>query len=310
MMHVREISADEYHELLPHAWCFVTAPFAELNKARCERCVYLLFEENKPRFGLILGIRGDAAMSPFSAPYGGLYPFDRNVSMEKIECAVDAFEVYIEQQGLKTIRWTLPPNRYAESFLGKLHHVLLRKSWELTSYDLDYVVDLAGFKKQDSWETLGKEMRKNLKSARNQSFQFYPTDDLDLVYDLILRNRTAHGYELSMTLEQIKQTAQVLRVEAFVLEWNQVPVASALFYRVLDTLPMLIFWGDLPEAHRTSMTYFAYRIFCRYAADDCAWLDLGTAMLNGAPNYGLCAFKSAIGGEVSPKLSFIKRTTL
>lgn len=71
-MKIRETTAAEYKDIFGrHPHIYNSAEFSELNRYKADRLYYLLFEDSKTRFGIVLGDDGERLLSPFSAPFGG-----------------------------------------------------------------------------------------------------------------------------------------------------------------------------------------------------------------------------------------------
>lgn len=70
--------------------------------------------------------------------------------------------------------------------------------------------------------------------------------ELPKAYEIIAANRAHKGFPLRMTLEQVLQTATVIPIDAFTVNKNKTPIASAIVYRVNNKVAQVIYWGDLP----------------------------------------------------------------
>lgn len=305
-MSIRETTAEEFSTVIgkyPHIYNSVD--FSELNAAKAQRLHYLLFEDTKVRFGLILGEKSDAMYSPFSAPFGGFSSL-KTQRLNSMEEAVDELDAYAKTHG-KRLVITLPPLIYDESQLTKWMNVMSRKS-TVRFMGINYHFDLSKFSMYES--VIERNAKKNLHRSMKEDFAFTLLDshddaDVARAYEVIRQNRDEHGYALRMTLDDVMRTIRVIPADFFVLSHQDMDVAAAQVFHVGDGICQVIYWGDLKAyAELRTMNYLAYRIFEYYAKQGTRILDIGPSTVNGIPNHGLCDFKESIGCSMSPKYSF------
>jgi len=308
-MNIVETTSTEYDSLFSKdTICYNTAAFNAMNRSKSEEVYYLLFKDDKLRLGLIVGRKGSKLLSPFSAPFGGFSVLDSALSVKYIEKAVDALMVFCRTKGITELSMTHPPLFYNESFLTKVQHVLFQKGFKMEDSDLNYIFHLKNILSNYSTEILARNAKKNLKIALTKNFTFNigrSNKDLKDAYEIIRLNREAKGFPLSMTQKEMLQTAKVVRVDSFIVKLEKVAVASAIVYHVTDQILQVIYWGDLPEfATNKTMNFLTYKVFEYYYKKSYNLMDVGTAMLNKKPNYGLCEFKESIGCVLQPKCTF------
>jgi len=116
------------------------------------------------------------------------------------------------------------------------------------------------------------------------------------------------GYTLSLTFEEIESTIKIIPADFFVcshLEFGN--IASAIVFRIAKNIAQVIYWGDIPEySHIKTMNFLSFKLFEFYKLANIEFVDVGTAMLDSVPNYGLCDFKESIGCNMDMKYSFFK----
>ena len=288
---------------------FHSAAFAELHRNRCEEIKYLIFTQTSACAGIVLGRKGNDWFSPFSAPFGGFASSKKRMPIQLVEEMVDVFIQYLNDQGVNALKITMPPLFYQPSFLTKIQHVFSRKQLKITDWDLNYYLDTTGFGTQFVRERMSESAGKKYRKACKSGLVFksgFGEVALRSAYEIILKNRTDKGYVLSMTLEQLLASAKIISVECFLVELDNQPIASAIVYKSTSNIAQVIYWGDLIDYQSLkTMYYLTYKVFEHYANAGVQFVDVGPAMFENAPNYGLCDFKESIGCDLQPKLTYL-----
>lgn len=303
-MTIKEVTPDQYAALpLKHPHVFNTAAFSRLNAAKAERLHFLVFEEEgKPRYGITLGEREGWLLSPFSAPFGG-FSYCKTPHIESLDAAAQMLAGYAHDLGFR-MRISLPPLFYAPQFLAETAAVLSRRC-SATHIELNYHFPVSRFADYD--RCLARNARKNLRHAEEQEWEFVAVwrDDVEglrKAFEVIRRNREEHGYRLSMTLAEVERTVKLIPADFFLLRHGGEDVAAAQVFHVADGIAQVVYWGDLHAySSLRTMNMLVYRVFEHYSRAGLDVLDIGTSMLDDAPNYGLCDFKTSVGCEASPK---------
>ena len=304
-----EVSPKEYNEIFSKSIYHIynSVDFNELNKNKCDDVHYLIFKDSKIRLGLIIGIRAKFAFSPFSAPFGGFSFLNDKISIDKIDKSIQSLDDYLKETQLKGIKIVLPSLFYNVLFLPKLINSFNRNHYKISHIDLNYIFHVSSISENYIENILYRNARKNLKIALKQNLLFQKTNDIELVYDVISKNRKSRGYPLRMTLEQVKTTIKVINCDAFVVQLDRIAIASAIIFHIAPKTVQVIYWGDIPEysASRT-MNFLTYKVFEYYKQTNIEIIDIGTSTENGIPNHGLCDFKESIGCIAEPKFTFEK----
>lgn len=305
-MLIKEVSAEEYKScFICHPHIYNTTAFAVLNRHKVENIRYLLFEDTKTRFGMILGERDTALCSPFSAPFGG-FSSHKQQKLEYLDEAVMKLKEYGESQNKKIII-TLPPAFYDPMLVAHTVNVLSRRA-ALRHMEINYHFDLCNMERYD--EIIDRNARKNLRRAMKENFSFIhiTADDPDGVkraYDIIRRNREEHVYPLRMSINDVIKTTQLIPAEFFILSHNGDDVAAAQVFQTAEDIHQVIYWGDIRQySELRPMNRLAHDIFEYYHERGARILDIGPSTEGGVPNYGLCDFKEGIGCSASSKFSF------
>lgn len=304
-MQLYEVTAEEYAQAGFYAHAYNTPEFSELNKAKTSGLHYILIKDNKTRFSIVLGEKGDSMCSPFSAPYGGF-----NMKMPQRIAYMDEAAALLKDWGKshdKKIKITLQPSVYDDTQLSKWANVMFRNG-RLTNIDLNYHFDLSRFPHYEDF--IDRSARKNLHKAMAEDFVISHlnssnTDDISRAYGVISINRKEHGYPLRMSLQNVADTVKIIDADFFVVSHNGTDVAAAQVFKVTEDVAQVIYWGDLRQyASLRTMNFLAYKVFEYYYQKGFRILDIGPSTEDGVPNNGLCDFKEAIGCSVTQKLFF------
>jgi len=307
-MNILKITSKEYGEIFDSPYhIFNSVDFNELNKSKCDSVHYLVSKDSKIRLGLIVGKRDNAVFSPFSAPFGSFSFVDEQIDINKIDESIQALDDYLKEKKIGSIKIILPPLCYNMSYLSKMVNSLSRNGYIISSIDLNHVFRTS-FLDEKYEAKIYRNARKNLNIALKQNFILQKTEDIDLVYGIISKNRELRGFPLRMTLEQVKETVKIVKYDAFVVKLDQDYVASALVYHVANNIVQVIYWGDIPDfSSMKTMNFLSYKVFEYYKNTNIEIIDIGPSTENGIPNYGLCDFKESIGCSVESKFTFEKK---
>lgn len=304
-MQLYEVTAEEYAQAGFYAHVYNTPEFSELNKAKTSGLHYILINDNKTRFSIVLGEKGDSMCSPFSAPYGGF-----NMKTPQRIAYMDEAAALLKDWGKshdKKIKITLQPSVYDDTQLSKWANVMFRNG-RLTNIDLNYHFDLSRFPHYEDF--IDRSARKNLHKAMAEDFVIShldssDADDISRAYGVISINRKEHGYPLRMSLQNVADTVKIIDADFFVVSHNGTDVAAAQVFKVTEYVAQVIYWGDLRQyASLRTMNFLAYKVFEYYYQKGFRILDIGPSTEDGVPNNGLCDFKEAIGCSVTQKLFF------
>ena len=306
-MEIMEVSAQEYRKLdVCYFSAFEKPEFLELNKDKADRLTYLLFRDGKNRFATCGGVTGDRLCFPFSASFAML----NNISLHnKIVCyhdAVATLDAWAREKGLRQILFSLPPMAYDLTGISQFLNALFVNDYVTQAVEVNYEYYLSDYT-DDYPLTIDPKARQKLRAALKNDLSFEKTRDVTAVYEIIRQNRESKGFPLHMSLEQVQATVQVIDADMFLVRQNQIPVASALIYKLNAKVLRVIYWGNVPGSDMLHpMNYLAYRVFQYYRGQDYELLDIGHSTDNSIPNFGLCDFKQSIGCRCSNKYVMCK----
>ena len=307
-MELLNVSKEEYQAIVSNVrYIYDSVWFHELNSEKVENIYYLIFKNSKYKCGIIVGIKEQQALMPYSAPFSMIEKINI-MDVEEIEEVVSLLENFLYERCIRKIFFRMPPLFYDETFISEIQNVLIRKKYSISSFDLNYQYYISD--EQEYWNRLHRNARKNLKKALKGEWKFIHCDTIEskkTAYDVIAINRKSKGYPLRMSWDAVKTTVSNIENDFFLLEVGGEVIASAVVFGVTDDIYQVIYWGDIPNhGLERPMNYLAYSVYLYYLRKGIRVLDIGPSTEDGIPNYGLCSFKKSIGCEVSSKLTFRK----
>lgn len=307
-MNVREAQPAEYGKLVQTPFSvFDGVGFSELNAAKVDAVKYLVFNDDKDRFGLIAGVKDGQLKAPFSAPYACFSEIGRNNKIASYGAVAPSLIEYAKSEGIKRIRITFPPSVYDESHIAKLYNSFYVAGFRIAGCDLNFQYDLRNF--DEKYEmSIDPKARQKLRAAMRNGLVFERTEDIATAYAIIRANREAKNYPLWMTYENVLQTVAIVKADFFLVRAaSGEAIASAMVYEVSPDKVQVIYWGNLPGSDdQKPMNFLAYHIFDYYNKKRKSFFDIGPSTEFSVPNVGLCNFKQAIGCDVSTKMTYEK----
>ena len=309
-MEIQDISAEEYAKVVTQPFSkFDTAEFVELNKRKVDAVKYLLFRNNKVRFGLVAGIKEQVFLAPFSSTFAIFSEVARDNPIEYYSDAVEQLCLYAGKSGIRAIQFGLPALAYDTIHTTKFLNALVNHGFKPDICDINYEYKLGRFN-EGYINTIRKNAKGKLQNSLTYGLSFEKTEDVPLAYEIIKHNRESRGYPLRMTLEEVLQTMHVIPTDFFLVKSSAgVAVAAAMVHHLTAQVLRLVYWGNEPSAKGlNSINFLSFKLFEYYKdkSPQTRLIDIGTASVDGVPNYGLCTFKDSIGCSCSPKWTLNK----
>lgn len=308
-MEIREVGHSEYTESVPDPWhIYASGPFNYLNRNKCEKLYYLLFEEGNNQLALTGGINSGTFYSPFSAPFGGFIPLNGEAKMQKLDAAVSELKNWAVEKGFDAVKITLPPSVYDESFITRQSNAFFRSNFKIVSIDINHSCRVSGYG-NDLNHSIRRNARKNLNTAIANNLSLFKCNEKEEkkhAYDVIRINRESKGFPLKMSWDLVEETIKVVRSDFFICyDRMGQALASAMVFHVARDIVQVIYWGDNPGfSHLRPMNYLTFQLFRFYDEAGIRIVDTGPSTKDSEPNYGLCEFKESIGCEATQKLTF------
>lgn len=275
----------------PHL--FISEDFIALNAYKSDKIVRLVQDTEKVQIGLVAGIRNAILMSPFSAPYGGFhFKSENNIYPGAIESFLNDLQEYARAESLAGIVITLPPDIYCQSSNAKLVNAFIRLGFKMSIPDITNWVDLNLFTNVYTHPASRTYYNQGVK--KGLGFELVTSlEESELIYNLIVENRSRMGRPIHMTFRDILETGKLFMTDFFkVTNPGGEIVAGAIFYRAHPTIAFAVFWGDAIAGRPVrAMDFLVFNLWAFYKEKGYKFIDLGKSTESGLPNEGLLRFK-------------------
>ena len=313
--HVKRVSPEDYEHLVPDRRVFFNEPrFTELNREKVDDVYYLiLMRGESARFGIIAGRIHDEFRTPFSAPYSYPVSIIEESKQETIDAALYTFISYAEAEGIRLIRFILPPLFYDSHLLNGWISSFYRQGFDFSGIDLNYSLDLDKLNVNEEiyWQFMTQRGRKALRRAQRSGMVIQKCEteaDYREAYDIIKIGHDAKGFPVKLSFEQLMDTLKLVEHDAFIVRLNGTGIVAEYLYRINNRIVQGIYTGTHPDyMDCNGMNLLTYYTIRYYGDKGYKILDKATASLDSEPNYGLCNFKESVGCERSLKFLFTKR---
>ncbi len=274
---------------------FATDKFAELAGLQIIQAnrVQDLANAGGPR---ILGKWNDECFeSPCVGTFGGFF----NLNEENVYS--DIQEILLEllkEKGNCKILVTLPSNH-----LTKLHpRVQAEAMVKLGAKELFHEINHVIAVKEWTTASLSRGNQKKLRQCNENQLDFkrLNLEEIDVLYEILRKNRESLGATVSMTLDQVRNAFETFPNYYFafgVYSTGQM-IAGAI---CLESAPKNLYvymWGDLLEFRQISPIVFLCESLIDFSINqDIEFLDLGTSSIKGEIMSGVARFKENLGAE-------------
>jgi hypothetical protein len=269
---------------------------------------YLLRKANQKIMAQVAFHLSDhVARSPLRAPFGS-FLFSDHLAPQTLYDFVHQVERQLQKLGISLIALTEPPNNYREAG-DLLHTILLNQGYRIASAELSSGIRIDKLTFDEKIETWEKRKLKQAK-AKGVTFKLFGFHDLPEVYAFIRKCREQRHHTLSMSFDELEQTAKEFKND-FVFSGaflNREMIAGSIAIRVHRHILYNFYSGHLKKYDTLSPMVTLLAGLYRYCErQHISLLDLGTSALHGQPNFSLLEFKLRLGAVPSIKMSFEKQ---
>lgn len=302
-----QISEKEFfHRFAKAPHPFLSKEYLKLNANKVEKVFYLIENSNKPKLGLVAGLKDNILLSPFSAPFGGFYYKSENIYIKIIHDFLNSLSEFALENNIKQICITLPPDIYQRSINPKIIYAL-----DLSGFETDYA-DVT------HWINL-KSKNKHLQSDRSRFFRQAKSNNLTAellsdpkeqkeAFEVIRENRKSNNRPIYMNFEDVEKMQNLWPVDFWgVRNTNKQIVASAITYQFPKQIIYAVFWGDSADGRTVrAMDFLIQSMIKNYHKDGFDILDIGISTKQGEANTGLMRFKDTLGAFSGIRYSYTK----
>lgn len=282
---------------------FSSMKFCEFNEDKCDG----LYVHHDKKISMIFGIKNNAILAPFSAPFGFIrYASDYVKYSHVLNFFKSLKESVDNHDSINEIKIVLPPYFYNESMVTKISLALSELRFTLKYRDINSHIDLDKF----SLDALPSSTKKAIRLSNSYSNDFRIAEKMEdkiLAYNVIKENREMKGYPLRMSLEQvIATTKDIVKAHFFIATVEGEPAAAAIVFEISDTTAQVVYWGANEVGEKCNVMYFLPMEIIKYFKGlEKKNLDIGPSSEFGIISNGLNDYKQMIGCENSNKETWV-----
>lgn len=247
------------------------------------------------------------AVTPVRAPFGSFLFSDRLSPLGLYEF-IKHCENQLHKIGIRSISLTEPPLFYRKS--GELlQTIFFNLGYHISKAELNSGIKIESIHFEEKIEIWEKRKLKQAK-AKGAVYRQIHLNELDSVYNFILKCRMQRGHTLSMTLEELRRTIQTFSKDFFLFGvfLHKELTAASISVRVHPSILYNFYSGHLKKFDTMSPTVLLIGGLYKFCGShNIQLLDLGTSSVDGQPNFSLLDFKLRMGAVPSMKLSFEKK---
>lgn len=251
-------------------------------------------------------IKNGEGNSPLRSPFGSI-----ECSLQTPPIILYQFLEFIEARLRALDVWRVviknPPQKYFPKQAALLETFLFNQGYRVVDAEVSTIIPM----EEDFTKNLAEWEKRKLRQSQNAQFQFRQIsgDHLNDTYLFILACRKQKGYTLSITLPDLRKTAEHFpdHYLLFAVYHEEKLVAASISIKVQ---PHILY--NFSSAHDKAYDAFSPVVLllegmCKYSAmNEILFVDLGTSAVELKPNFSLLDFKMRLGGEPSSKLTFAK----
>ncbi|RBY79617.1 hypothetical protein DQ238_10540 [Geodermatophilus sp. TF02-6] len=289
---------------------FCSSRFHDLNAVAGARRWRYEHRRDGRLVGVLDGVVSDGVLlSGHSAPFGGPDLVRSDPPVEDVVGLVEGALAAARAAGVGTVRIRCRPSEYSAAE-PLVEYALLHLGATVEHCDLNQYVDLRRIPADgDALALLGRKRARDVRADLRLPYQLTDVDDgenLTVLHGILAANRAAHGRPPGLSRDYLGEVRRAFpdRVRLSLLRHAGRPVASAVVYRVLRDVDLLVAWGDAVDhgLQRSPMNLLAHHLVTRSARTGARLLDLGpSSEKDGTPNLGLAHFKRSVGASTGTR---------
>ncbi|MGY1760604.1 GNAT family N-acetyltransferase [Geodermatophilus sp. SYSU D00779] len=235
------------------------------------------------------------------APFGGPDLVRDDPTVEDLLGLVDGALAAMRADDVHSVRLRARPPVYSAAE-PLLEYVLLYRGFAVEHCDVNQHLDLRPLQAGVDPLSLFKRKRSYVRAALAGDYELVEVtggEDLTTLHRILAANRAAHGRPPGLPRDYLERVRQAFpdRVRLLLLRQGARPVASAVVYRVLSDIDLLVAWGDAEhDLERSPMDLLAHLLTTASLERGARLFDLGpSSEKDGTPNVGLINFKRSVG---------------
>lgn len=289
------------------SYLFNQPKHTQLQSEKVRKCFYVLDNYQNCTCFIWFFIDNQKALSPLKAPFASveiIEPISNKILYSFITYCLDE----LVKLGVKRVSIKNPPTIYDETKSATLNVMLQNLGFQLAVAEISSIIQVSKddyITRLTSWEIRKLKQSK----AAGLTLKMNPLSDLETVYGFIKRCREKKEFELSMSIEQLIAMHVLFPNEIIlftIVKEHEIVAACISILVRKDILYTFYYDHDSNYNLFSPVVLLMDGIYEHCFKNSVSLIDLGTAALNGQPNFNLLDFKQNLGGKPSAKYTFEK----
>jgi hypothetical protein len=266
-------------------------------------------KNNYPIASISFILKNKIFLSPLKGTFGGPDFVENSIRYEIIEEFIVKVLNILNKKKYEEIQIKLPPYAHNIDLVSTYINIFLNNGFKIFNHEINFqiLVDDVTYEKKIS-ATKKKTLSKCIK--KNFSFKELHKINLTSVYSVIKENRDRKSYKISMSCSELKKLITIFedKFKLFGVFYNTELIASCICISISKKILYVFYWAEKKKYLEDSPIVFMSLKLYKYCYDNnYKILDVGTASVNGLPNYGLLNYKKSLGYFSCNKLSIKKK---
>ena len=190
---------------------------------------HLLFVDKKEIVAVLpAAITGTTFESPVGASYGSFVTGD--IGFSTALDLIDIFSEYCRAAKIERAILTPPPSIYQRVQTQNVDYALAYRGFTYDKHYISHAIEIQNSDLISSFQpTARRYVRKYL---REGSLQIVPSEDLDVFYPILVKNKSRHGVSPTHSLEELKRLKQLFpeNIQLFLVLQKKKPIAGSLLF--------------------------------------------------------------------------------
>jgi hypothetical protein len=258
--------------------------FLEYHHDRSFNWNHLLFLDKKEIVAVLpAAMTGTTLESPVGASYGSFVT--RDLGFSTALDLVDTFSEYCRSSKIERALLTPPPSIYQSIQSQNLDYALAYRGFTYDKHYISHAIEINNSDLITSFQpTTRRYVRKYL---REGSLQIELSDDLDVFYPILVKNKQRHGVSPTHSLDELKRLKQLFpeKILLFLVSQKRKPIAGSLLF-VCNPQVVLCFYNMLLyEFEHSHPIHSVMYEALRWARENhFRWFDIGVSQDTHAEN--------------------------
>lgn len=286
---------------------FNTNDHIQLQSKEGWTCYYVLDKKKNCQAFIWLHLDKESAWSPLKAPFGS-FEFKQGLDASILFDFIKYITQDLKSRGVRKLSIKQSVDAYSPANNALINTLLLNIGFTIVNAEAAnfITVDMHQYEtKLHAWE------KRKLKQARREQFNFeiLKKNRLTEVYTFIENCRAKKKYVLSMSLIDLKKLQQTIpnAIHLFSIKHDKEMIAACIAIKVSPTILYTFYYDHASDYQKISPVVMLIEGIYNFCTQNkIEMLDLGTAALQGRPNFNLLTFKQHLGASYSTKFTFEK----